>query len=140
MEQKVYPSLQSFENDFNNKYSNTFGPLFSGSGIKAKKSNSIMYYTHKATDGVAFYNDCLKTKERITLSVQGRIGNQSRNKGINKKLLNPQVSKRHIVYRKTKQNTYILYGEYRILNTEEKIHPDINGDLRTIINMHLEKL
>ena len=140
MEQTEYPSLQSFEVDFNNMYSNTFGPIFSGKGIKAKTSNSIMYYTHKATDDISFYNDNLENIELITLSVQGRIGNQSRNKGINKKLLNPQVNKRHIVYRKTKQNTYTLYGEYRIVNTEEKLHPDINGELRTIINMHLEKI
>ena len=140
MEQTEYYSLQLFEVDFNNKYSDTFGPIFSGSGIKAKKSNCLMYYTHKATDGTLFYDDNLNDKESITLSVQGRKGNQSRNKGLNKKLLNPKVNKRHIVYRKTKQNTYILYGEYRIVNTEEKLYPDINGELRTIINMHLEHI
>ena len=115
---------------------------YSGCGIKFYRQQRVCVL--RSNDNVKYYEDNLSNKDRVLFTLQGKVGNQDENeKKFNEPLLNPNKTKHIYLYRvnkNSKQNKYTWYGKYQIVDKNTKLHPDENGDDRTIIVLTLQKI
>ena len=119
-------------------YETGFAP-FTGVGIFIKGSTAIL----RSVDDTPYYDDNLDNMDNPKYTLFGHNGDQSVDeRRFNAPLLNPEKIKEIYLYRVTsnKNNRYIWYGKYEIVDRITQRHPGKNGILRNIIVLSLRKI
>jgi len=114
---------------------------FSGAGINYRATKNLTIL--RSVDDTAYYDDNLKDPNRPYYTLFGPIGDQDQSeKHFNAPLLDPMKTHRIYLYRLAKEgkkNVYYWYGKYGIKRVFDKLHPDLNGKMRKIILLELER-
>jgi hypothetical protein len=117
---------------------------YSGAGINYRKEKKITLL--RSVDDTYYYDDDLTDIQNPKYTLFGQRGDQSEyEKKFNEPLLNTNKTEKIFLYRvRNKINKdeykYIWYGQYEIIDKTTKIHIDIDGKLRKIIILKLNKI
>jgi hypothetical protein len=115
---------------------------YSGAGINYRKDKKITLL--KSVDNTEYYDDDLSDIQNPKYTLFGQRGDQSENeKKFNEPLLNKNKTEKIFLYRvknDRKVDKYIWYGQYEIIDRNKKLHIDIDGNLRKIIILNLNKI
>lgn len=113
---------------------------YSGAGINYRKDKKITLL--KSVDNTEYYDDDLSDFQNPKYTLFGQRGDQSEyEKKFNEPLLNKNKTEKIFLYRvrNQKKDKYVWYGQYEIIGKTTKIHTDIDGNLRKIIILNLNK-
>ena len=115
---------------------------YSGAGINPRISKHTTIL--RSVDDTYFYNDDLSNVDLVKYTLFGHNGDQDENeKRFNEPLLNSEKTKHIFLYRKAnfkRENVYMWYGKYEIIEKERKQHIGKNNELRSIIVLTLKKI
>jgi hypothetical protein len=115
---------------------------FSGAGINPRISKNTTIL--KSVDNTYYYDDDMNNINNVKYTLYGNNGDQDENeKKFNEPLLNKNKTKHIFLYRvkkNGKKNEYIWYGKYEIEAKNNKLHIDINKNMRNIIILSLKKI
>lgn len=109
---------------------------FNGVGIQNRKDGRTLL---RSVDDTFYYADDLQNPLQIQYTLFGRHGNQDVNENrFNFCLVHEDrdifVYRRH---QRNRQKLWTWYGQYKKVGMSQKIHPDINGQMRIIHILHL---
>jgi len=135
-------SFSSFKALNDHCFNVTGSKVFPGCGISYKKPSKTTIL--RSVDETPYYDDDLSNIMNPTYTLFGRNGDQTENeKRYNEPLLNKDKTEYIYLYRvksNGKKNEYLWYGKYEIVGKTTKLHPDIEGMMRTIIILSLQRL
>lgn len=111
---------------------------YSGAGINYRAANKTTIL--RSVDDTYYYDDNLEDSDRVEYTLFGQEGDQQEDeKRFNEPLLNTEKTKHIFLYR-VKQDSYVWYGKYKIVDKYEKLHIDKNYEERVIIMLVLQKM
>jgi len=115
---------------------------YSGAGINPRISKHTTIL--RSVDDTYFYDDDLSNIDIVKYTLFGHNGDQDENeKRFNEPLLNNEKTKHIFLYRKAnfkRENVYMWYGKYEIIEKERKQHIGKNNEPRSIIVLTLKKI
>ena len=114
---------------------------FSGAGINYRAAKNLTIL--RSVDGTTYYDDNLKDPNCPYYTLFGQEGDQDAGeKHFNQPLLDKTKTHNIYLYRlakECKKTVYYWYGKYKIKRVFDKQHLDINGKMRKIIKIELER-
>ena len=114
---------------------------FSGAGInhRIQKKTTIL----KSVDGTYFYDDDLNDSNQVRYTLFGHNGDQDPDeKRFNEPLLNGDKTEHIYLYRvkKSREDKYVWYGKYEIVDKMVKQHIGKDYNMRNIILLSLKRI
>ena len=107
--------------------------------IEFKKKTTIL----KSVDGTYFYDDDLNDSNHVRYTLFGHNGDQDPDeKRFNEPLLNGDKTEHIYLYRlkKSREDKYVWYGKYEIVDKMLKQHIGKDYNMRNIILLSLKRI